>query len=162
MKREGTLIIGVGNPYRGDDAVGLWVAERLERRANLPAQVCSASGEGAALLALWQGVECAIVVDAVRSGAAPGKIFRFEAQRQVVPARFFHYSTHAFSVAEAVELSRALGQLPPRLILYGIEGEGFRAGQGLSPCVRGACETVIVHILEDLGCAKEAPCTSLP
>lgn len=162
MKPSDTLLIGVGNPYRGDDAIGLWVAERLEQRADLTAQVCSASGEGAALLELWQGVERAIVVDAARSGAAPGKIFRFEAHRQVIPTRFFHYSTHAFSVAEAVELARALGQLPPRLILYGIEGEDFRAGQGLSPCVRDAAEMVILKILQDLKCAKEAPCTSLP
>jgi hydrogenase maturation protease len=94
----------------------------------------------------WKDEHAVLLVDAVESGAPPGTIHRLDAQAQSVPASFFHYSTHAFSAAEAVELARALGQLPPRLIIYGVEGKDFRAGTALSPEVAAAVEEVLCRI----------------
>ena len=48
----------------------------------------------------------------VQSGAAPGTIHRLDATETPVPSRFFHYSTHAFSVAQAVELAVQEEQRP--------------------------------------------------
>jgi len=41
-------------------------------------------------------------------------------------------------VAEAVELTRALGRLPPSLVVYAIEGHAFEPGDALSPEVARA------------------------
>jgi hypothetical protein len=46
--------------------------------------------------------------------------------------QIFRRSNHAFSLVEAVELSRALHPLPMGLIVYGIEGHGFQTETGLS------------------------------
>jgi hydrogenase maturation protease len=73
-----------------------------------------------------------VVVDAVCSGAAAGTMHRLDAHRERIPSRFFNYSTHAFSLAEAVEMSRELGSLPTLFVLYGIEGADFASGYELS------------------------------
>lgn len=73
-----------------------------------------------------------ILLDAVHSGSKPGTIHRLDAGSRPISKRFFHHSTHAFSVAEAIELARTLGELPPRLIVYAIEGGNFAAGTELS------------------------------
>jgi len=44
------LIIGIGNEYRSDDAVGLIVARRLKERLADSAIVLEQSGDGAALM----------------------------------------------------------------------------------------------------------------
>ncbi len=142
-----TLVIGVGNTFRGDDGVGLIVARRVRKAVPPEVTVLEQSGEGAALMEAWQGADVVILVDAASSGAEPGTIHRFEAQQQAIPSRFFHYSTHAFSVAEAVEMARALGSLPPRLLVYGIEGKSFAAGQELSPEAAQAADIVTAQIL---------------
>lgn len=144
------LLIGVGNEYRGDDAAGLLVARRL--RAQLPddIQIIEQSGEGAALMEAWKNVPHVILIDAVHSGAAAGTVFRFEAHQQAIPTKFFHYSTHAFSVAEAVELARALNQLPERLIVYGIEGKNFNAGVGLSAEVEKVTLDIVERIKREI------------
>jgi hydrogenase maturation protease len=111
-QKSRVLVIGVGNDYRHDDAVGLIVARRLREKNLQHVTVREMSGEGAALIAAWQGADCVIIVDAVQSGAAPGTIFRVEAHREPIPTNFFHCSTHAFGVAEAIETARSLGQLP--------------------------------------------------
>ncbi len=139
-------IIGVGNEWRGDDGAGVAVARALREKALPGVIVLEATGEGAALMAAWQGADVVILVDAVRSGAGPGKIHRFDARDEHLPTDFFHYSTHAFSVAEAVELARVLNRLPPRLIVYGIEGKTYEAGAGLSPEVAQGVEQVVERI----------------
>jgi hydrogenase maturation protease len=125
------LIIGIGNEYRGDDAVGLIVVRRLKERLAGSPTVLEQSGDGAALMEAWQGAEKVIIIDAVMSGAAPGTIHRFDASAQPLPKDAFRCSTHAFGVAEAIELSRALSELPQSLVVYGIEGKNFAAGVGL-------------------------------
>jgi hydrogenase maturation protease len=137
------LIIGIGNEYRGDDAVGLVVARRLRERLVDSVKVLEHGGDGAALTEAWRGAETVIIIDAVASGAAPGAIHRFDANKRTIPKGAFRCSTHAFGVAEAIELSRALGELPRSLVVYGIEGKNFAAGVGLSPEVeKAACEVV--------------------
>jgi hydrogenase maturation protease len=54
---------------------------------------------------LWDKANMVIVLDAVVSGAQPGTICRFDAQADPLPTRWFHGSTHAFGVAEAIELA---------------------------------------------------------
>jgi hydrogenase maturation protease len=158
------LVIGIGNDHRGDDAVGLTVARRLKQQLPASVAIGEASGEGTALLEAWRKAALVILIDAVQSGATPGTIHRIDARAQSVPSNFFHYSTHAFGVAEAVELGRALGQLPPRLVIYGIEGETFAAGVGLSAVVEKAAGEVTRRVIEELRAATPGatPCTSFP
>jgi len=144
------LIIGLGNDYRGDDAVGRVLARKLQAIAGDNVRVLEESGEGAALMESWKSGDFVILIDAVHSGGAAGTVHRFDAATQPVPSSFFHYSTHAFSVAEAIELALVLNQLPPRLIVYGIEGKNFDSRVGLSPEVKVAAEEVFCKVKEDL------------
>jgi hydrogenase maturation protease len=137
---RGVVVIGVGNAARGDDAAGLVVARRVGGREH--------EGDPLALLEAWEGAATAVVIDAVRSGAVPGTVHRFEAGDAALPARLrSSTSTHAVGLAEAIELARALDRLPPRLIVYGIEGERFTAGAELSPAVAAAVEVVAAAVV---------------
>jgi hydrogenase maturation protease len=150
-----TLVIGVGNPYRRDDGVGLDVARSIRAEGIPGVEVVEQSGEGAALLEAWQNSSMVILIDAVSSGAPPGTIRRFELPDDTMPLQFFHYSTHAFSVAEAIELARALDLLPSRLIVYGIEGSDFAPGEGLSADVKPSAEEVTTQIRTELRSQRE-------
>jgi len=145
-----TLVIGIGNEYRGDDAAGRLVARRLKGSLPAGAQVRECSGESAALMEAWQGFDRVYLVDAVEFQQAPGAIHRIAAHEREMPRDFFHTSTHAFSLAEAIELARALDQLPPQVFVYGIEGRWFESGQKLTPAVADAIARVADRILEEL------------
>ena len=149
-KKPRLLLIGVGNQYRKDDAAGLIVVRSLKNQAPVFLKIIEESGEGASLMERWREVDGVIMVDAVSSGAPPGTIHRLDARRRSIPTDFFSYSTHAFSVAEAVEMARVLDQLPPRMIIYGIEGESFEFGTGLSPALESAVPQVAESILNDV------------
>lgn len=153
-------IIGIGNAYRGDDGVGPIVTHYLRTYLE-HATIYEASGEGAELMELWKGVETVFLIDAVASGGEPGTIYRFEAHAAPLPAQFFHYSTHQFSVAEAIELARVFGELPSRLIIYGIEGNTFDFGAPLSVAVEQSAHQVVERICAE--CRElRTQCMNLP
>lgn len=143
---KSTLIIGIGNRHRGDDALGCIIAEEL--RGLVP--VIEHDGEPASLIDSWQGYQRVILVDAVSSGAKPGTVFYFDLNKQALPDIFNQTSTHAFGVAEAVELARVLEKLPPQIIFYGIEAINFSTEETLSPEVRAAGDEIRNRIIEDL------------
>jgi hydrogenase maturation protease len=145
------LVLGLGNEYRCDDAVGLVVGRRIKALDLLNTIVSEGSGESVNLMEAWRGADAVIIVDAISSGSEPGTIHRFVADSQRIPSKFFHYSSHAFGVAEAIELARSLNQLPPHLIVYGIEGGKFDAGVGLSSEVARAVEEVVKRVRKE-GC----------
>lgn len=144
------VVVGVGNAYRGDDGAGLAVAGRLRGLLPEGVEVTECEQEPSRLIDAWREAGAAVVVDAVASGAEPGTLHRFDASAEALPTAVFHASTHAFGVGEAIELSRALGTLPARVLVYGIEGAEFEAGEGLTPPVQAAVERTADTVLEDL------------
>lgn len=148
--RPRVVVLGLGNEFRGDDGLGRRVVQRLKEEAWPGVSLRTASGEGTALMDAWQDADAVILVDAVHSGAPPGTLHRLDAHQQRIPSEFFHYSTHAFSVAEAVEMARALHQLPPRLLLYGIEGQDFAQGAGLSPHVTAMIDELLARLRREI------------
>ena len=153
---ERVAVIGAGNRWRRDDAVGLEVAARL-RALGIDAR--DAEGEAVELIDLWEGAGSAIVVDAASSGAGPGTVHRIEAASEPVPGALSSHSTHTLGIAEAVELARALGRLPERVLLIAVEGSDFRAGQGLTPAVEAAVEGVVEAVAQEVARASPAGAT---
>lgn len=138
-----TCVIGVGNELRGDDAVGLVVIQLLK---DAPATLHVCEGEPIALLDTWEGHEHVVVVDGMRSGAAPGTTRVLEARDEALPPELSQSSTHLLGVAEAVELARALDRLPDRLTVYAIEIGDVEPGAGLSAPVAEAAARVAAEI----------------
>ena len=139
-------VVGIGTADRGDDGVGLVVADRV--RALAPADVVVLPvGAPLDLLDVFDGFPAVVVVDAVRSGAAPGAVSTTVVGEDPLPVGPASAGTHGLGVAEAVELARALGRLPARLALVGVEAAGVGTGTGLSDPVAGALDEAVAQVL---------------
>jgi hydrogenase maturation protease len=142
-------VIGVGNWWRGDDAAGLAAARRLRGMPDVEAEVIELAGDLTALLDAWDGTEHVTVVDAVHSGAEPGTVHRLDARATSLPRDLDRHSTHAVGLATAIELGRALDRLPASLIVFGIEGQCFDAGAGLSLRVEDAVVRTVAAVVDE-------------
>jgi len=144
------IVLGIGNPDRGDDGAGRAVAGRL--RGTLPEGVFLAEvdGEATDLVALLESADTAYLVDACVSGAPAGTVHRIDLGSAPLPPGTFGLSTHGLGIAEAVELARALGPLPARCVVYAIEGALFETGAPLSPAVEKAVEEVAGRLRAEL------------
>lgn len=152
---ESILIIGVGSPYRCDDSVGLEILKQLRHHDLTNVHLMERSGEGSDIMDIWQNYDHVILVDAVQSNSKPGTIHRIDAKEEKVPTDFFHYSTHAFGVAEAVEMARTLGELPNHVVIYGIEGKDFDIGKKMSPEIEHSADKVVHKIIDEISSIKE-------
>lgn len=153
------LIIGIGNAYRADDAVGLAVAKQVRENAGSGVRVLEKRGEATELMQAWEGANAVILIDAVQSGKAAGTVHRIDAQADSLPVDFLRSSTHLFSVAESIELARVLGKLPPTLIVFGIEGKSFQSSEGLSQEVAGSVDEAARKVLEEVAMMQNADST---
>jgi len=145
-----TIVIGVGNEFRGDDGAGLAVARLLREQLSPEIAVLEESGEGTSLMDAWRSASRVFLIDAVHSGAAPGTIHRLDASCDPLPTALFPCSTHAFGVADAIAMARVLHELPVALIIYGIEAASFDESQGLSDAVQRAVTAVAERIVLEL------------
>lgn len=127
------LVLGLGNPLRGDDAVGSWVAERLADA--FPADDCvhldvrlrpQLLPEMAEELADFETV---LILDAAVDGPRVGL-------RRVPPdASAGAPSSHHFTAESLAVLAKRLWGRSPEMYLISIRGERFDLGGGMSPAV---------------------------
>ena len=82
-----TVVIGVGNEFRGDDGVGRIVARRLADRNPEGIVIHESSGEALSLMELWGDASRVILVDAAEAGGRPGTVSRLDASTTALPTR---------------------------------------------------------------------------
>jgi len=138
-----SIVIGIGNAFRSDDAAGWIIAERLIGRRQ--DTVLRHSGEPTSLMSLWKGYEHVIIVDAVRSGAPAGTVVRVDASATPLPPNWVA-STHSMGIREAIELARLFGSLPKTVIVYGIEVDTVAIGEELSDEVALAIDQLVEEL----------------
>jgi hydrogenase maturation protease len=156
----GTIrVIGVGNVWRGDDAVGLLAARRLRERLGPSVEVIEAEGDGLALLDLMEGIEQVLLIDAVKGGGRPGTTVRLDLSTESRWGRLVACSTHAIGVADAIDLARTLGRLPKKIVLYGIEIESVESGASLSESVREGLDLVVEQVIQEVERVRCMNCT---
>ena len=148
---ERILVLGLGNVLLGDEGLGVWVVERLERRYEFPATVTLVDGGtlGLDLLPWLEGVECLLVIDAVKFGEEPGVIVRLEgdAVSRVLSVKL---SPHQVGVQDLLAAARLVGREPPRVVLWGMQPRQLDLATGFSPEVEEALPQLEAAVLDEL------------
>jgi hydrogenase maturation protease len=153
--RPRIALIGVGNPWRGDDGVGRAVVQAAGVVLGPDVEVVEVDGEPSRLIDAWTHADLAVVVDALRSGAVPGTIRvwhdALELARGAPPT-----GSHSLGLANAIALGAALDRFPRRLIVVGVEVAETASGQGLSPAVATAVDDVVAVIVAAVQAGSKA------
>ncbi|GAA2145272.1 hydrogenase maturation protease [Nocardioides koreensis] len=147
------LVVGIGNRSRGDDGVGPLVAARVAE-LGLPGVEVVTYDEPLALVEHLAGHDDVVVVDAARSrGGRPGAVRVVRVGAAPLPRDAAALGSHGLGVADAVELARALGRLPRRLTLVGVEALVIELGAPLSEPVRDGLDAAVDAVVAALPAA---------
>ena len=156
------VVIGVGNATGVDDGVGLAVAARLRGRAPAGVEIVECEQEPSRLIDAWDGADSALVVDAVESVRTPGRCTASTPAQARFPKESSarRHTLSAWATRSSWRASSA--SLPGQVVVYGVEGDEFAAGEGLTARVEAAIEPAARAILDDLErlTREEEPCTS--
>lgn len=150
-------VIGVGNPWRGDDAVGIFTARAIQSAVGARATVIESDGEVTSLLECFKSFNQVYIIDAIQTGSAkPGYIHDIDGIKESFKEASLRASTHVLGVAQSIEMARVLGRLPSKLRVFGIEAAQFEHGSSLSKEVRSASDAVARQIIQDIKKENEA------
>jgi hydrogenase maturation protease len=149
-----TLVIGVGNPSRGDDALGPLLLDRIEA-LDLPGVECITDFQLQVEHALdLVGRERVVFVDATVVGEAPFTL------GPVAPARDASATTHALSPAAVLDAYVRVTGLPlPDVRVLAIRGCAFDLGEPPSPLAEAHLDSAfaaLVAFLDSSPCAVAA------
>jgi len=153
------VVAGLGNSYRGDDAVGPLVAA-LFAGVNDGVRDIGPLAEPLDLLGRFDGADLAIVIDAVRSGAPIGTVQVLEIDlahsNDDSPGEPAVTSTHGIGLVGVLRLARAVAQAPRRLVVVAVEGEAFDLGSSMSAAVHAAVPEALFAVTTLI--ESEQPC----
>jgi hydrogenase maturation protease len=148
-----TIIVGLGNPVRADDGVGLTVARVLrERLRGTPGvEVTELWAGGLRLVEAMLGYDRAFVIDAMCSGTNPPGTVRKLALADLGSARNAT-CVHDTSLPTALELCRRVGApIPSQISFWGIEARDTESfSEELSDDVARAVPEAAEAILQEL------------
>jgi hydrogenase maturation protease len=140
-----TLIIGIGNPSRGDDALGPLAIEALEA-LNLPGVECLTDFQLQVEHALdLEGRSRVIFIDAAASGQ---ESYQFGS---LTPTSETLHTTHALPPEAVLGACIRIGiAIPSQAHVLGIRGYCFELGDGLSPQARINLKAALIFLKTEL------------
>ncbi|KFD41937.1 hypothetical protein DK28_0202450 [Peptococcaceae bacterium SCADC1_2_3] len=149
-KEKKIIILGVGNLLLRDEGVGIHAIKELEKKC-FPAQVkIIDGGTGGIDLLFWlEEADYAIIIDCVRTKAAPGTIFRFPVMELDLDTGEQIASLHEVNLNQLLLLAKKLGKLPPTVI-YGIQPEEISWGLELSPAVKLSLPRLVYLVSQEI------------
>jgi hydrogenase maturation protease len=144
------LIVGVGNPRRGDDAVGPLVIDSLRDKPGFTSdQVATKviTGDLVDLVLSWRSDQDVVIVDAMVGGGPPGTIGVADGLDHL-PLPRGAISSHGIGISEAVNLARLLNRLPRSLTIIGVEASTFGHFEPPSGAVAASIPEVVDRLIE--------------
>jgi hydrogenase maturation protease len=142
------LVIGMGNKFRSDDAIGVVAAAEL-RKLQLPRHVDVIEGgaDEFGLIEHFMSARHVLIIDAVLMGKAPGTVSVFNADEVDMIYGSAGTNLHGFGLAETIALARTLG-ISSNITIIGIEPQSTEPGESLSPVIASKIPAVIQAVEE--------------
>ncbi len=132
------LVLGLGNPLLGDDGAGLELLEELTAAPDAGVEYLDGGTQGLALLGRIEGRRALLIVDAVKTGAAPGTVHALRGAAATEWLRCGAATAHESNAGELLAAAALLGVAPAQIAIVGVEPERLEIGMGLTDAVRRA------------------------
>jgi hydrogenase maturation protease len=140
-------VIGCGNPSRSDDGFGGQVVRRLAARAGPRVNILDAGTDGMRVMFGARGCTTLVVVDACRTGAAPGTLFEVPADVVAAP-HTPSLTLHDFRWDHALHAGRVMygAEFPSDVTVFLAEAGSLALGLELTPEVQRAVDETVTRI----------------
>jgi hydrogenase maturation protease len=147
----GTVVIGLGNPLRGDDGVGVRVVQALAKQP-LPSgvEVVDGGTQGLGLVTLLEGRQRVIFVDAAQASREPGQFVRFTLDEANLLGDNPSMAIHEAGLRDVLILAEALKMLPSQVVIFGVEPASIEWDHALSDQVEACLPSLVKAVLEEI------------
>lgn len=133
MKKIG--IVGIGNPLRNDDGIGIILLEKLNNIKNTISadfELIDGGTGGMNLIHKFPLYDIIFIIDAVNFNGKPGDSNIFNLEEIVNKKIQINTSTHGDDILKVINLSKQLNEKPNRFIFFGVQPKDTSHGTNLS------------------------------
>jgi len=150
--RGKVVVLGVGNVLLKDEGIGVHVARALQemipdRRSEL--EIIDGGTSPDAFL-LLNGVHKLIIVDAIKAGGTPGKVYRFH-HDDIRSSDSISLSVHQVGVLDSLQMMAVSGSQPEEVVIIGIEPAEIGWGLELSASLSRRMPQIIKVVVDEIG-----------
>ena len=146
------LVLGMGNPILGDDAVGLMIVRQVEKRFNHPFIIFKTTSlSGVLLLDLITGYDSLVIVDSIQRRGKPGELSWLKPE-DFSPRNGGIRSQHKVGILQALQLGESLHQpVPEDVHILAVEAKDITTFcKKLTPEVEQAIPSAVEALLQFL------------
>ena len=141
-------VVGFGNPYMGDDSVGIRVIDSLNSLFNHPrVKFYRLFNDFLNLIEIFETSEVVIIVDAVKGGKEEGTIYTFEGAEELIYGTT-GISTHTLNLREVVDMYKTLRGRLPFIYIVGIEPSSLEGINYISEKVEGKIPLLVNTVID--------------
>ena len=130
------VVLGVGNIILSDEGAGVRAVEALERGWLLPQNVMAIDGgtSGMEMIEDLSAVDLLIVLDVVKTGAAPGTVVKISGDE--IPVFFRNkLSPHQIALPDVLASLELLDAMPREIMVLGVEFISLELGLEMTPTI---------------------------
>lgn len=145
------LVLGIGNLVMSDDAVGVMVAQTIQKRYRFADNVEIMDGGtlGLDLLPKLENITNLIMIDAVETGKKAGTCVRLCGQELPIALQT-KISPHQMGLKDLLAVSELMGHSPKEMVLIGVQPGSIEMEVGLTAEVQAQLETLVSNVLDEL------------
>lgn len=170
------LILGLGNILLKDEGIGVHIVRELQKQ-NLPRNVEIIDGGTAGLDVLLSiiDVDKLVIIDALRAGKEPGKIYKIslDSKEKGALTQIFSRETlskislHQIGLLDALKIAEKINTAPEEIVIIGVEPAEMNCGLELTEPVMQKVPQIIKKVLEEVRAYNkmrflDLACTRLP
>jgi hydrogenase maturation protease len=151
MKKIG--VIGIGNPLRKDDGIGIVLLEKLvEIKDDLPDDIEYIDGGtgGMNLLHLFARFDIVVFIDAVNFGGEIAESKFFNSEDVISKNIQIKISTHGSDILKIIQLSKELGENPDEIFIFGVQPQDMTPGTRLSHEIQENIDLLVNNLKVEL------------
>jgi len=145
-------IIGVGNPLRKDDGIGIILLNHLIKKMDLPSNVTCIDGGTGGMNVLYDcnTFDVVIFIDAVDFKGVPGETRFFSIDDIKTNKQVSSVSTHNEDLFQILRIGRELGECPDTVFVFGVQPADIGFGEGLNEQINEKIEDIIISMKENI------------
>jgi hydrogenase maturation protease len=132
------VVLGIGNTILTDEAAGVRTVEALEQAYRMPANVLVIDGgtSGMEMIEDLSNLDFLLVVDVVKTGAAPGSLVKIAGDE--IPVFFRDkLSPHQIGLPDVLASLELLEAIPKEIVVIGVEPISLELGTDMTPTIAG-------------------------
>ena len=145
------VVLGIGNTILTDEAAGVRAAMALEGAYQIPdnVQVIDGGTSGMEMIEDLSDLDLLIVIDVVKTGAAPGTVVKIAGDD--IPVFFRRkLSPHQIALPDVLASLELLGTMPQEIVVLGVEPVSLELGMEMTPTVADKIPTLVDMAVAEL------------